>query len=99
MAESEKATEYKLLKQKSEKIISELKEIMEEIKTKVDQRFFASEQPTNVDKEFLERVKIKSTSMKEFEDIQKKMREIESSLNKDEKKVFEQLGLLKKDNE
>ena len=99
MAETEKATEYKKLKQKSEKIISELKEFMEEIKTKVDQRFYASEQPTNVVKEYLERVKNKNTSMKEFEDIQKKMREIESSLNKDEKKVFEQLGLLKKDNE
>ena len=42
MAETEKATEYKELKQKSETIISELKEFMEEIKTKVDKRFYAS---------------------------------------------------------
>ena len=52
MAESEKATEYKELKKKSEKIISELKEFMEEIKTKVDQKFYASELPTNVEKEY-----------------------------------------------
>ena len=32
MAESEKTTEYKELKKKSEKIISKLKEFMEEIK-------------------------------------------------------------------
>ena len=39
MAESENATEYKELKKKSEKTISELKEFMEEIKTKADQKF------------------------------------------------------------
>ena len=43
MAESEKATEYKEFKKKSEKNISELKEFMEEIKTKVEQNFYASE--------------------------------------------------------
>jgi len=59
MAETERATEYKELKQKSETIISELKEFMEEIKTKVDKRFYTSEQPTNVVKEYLERVKIR----------------------------------------
>ena len=94
MAESEKATEYKLLKQKSERNISELKEFMEEIKTKVDQKFYALEQTTNVEKEYLERVKNQHTYMKELEDIQKKMEEIRSSLNEDEKKEFEQLGLL-----
>ena len=94
MAESEKATEYKLLKQKSERNISELKEFMEEIKTKVDQKFYASEQPTNVVKEYLERVKNQNTYLKELEDIQQKMKEIESSLNEDEKKEFEQLGIL-----
>tara|TARA_X000000950_G_scaffold35041_1_gene37615 strand:- start:268 stop:468 length:201 start_codon:yes stop_codon:yes gene_type:complete len=57
MAESEKATEYKEFKKKSEKNISELKEFMEEIKTKVEQNFYASEQSTNVEKEYLERVK------------------------------------------
>ena len=57
MSESEKATEYKKFKKKSEKIISELKEFMEEIKTKVEQNFYASEQSTNVEKEYLERVK------------------------------------------
>ena len=57
MAESEKATEYKKFKKKSEKNISELKEFMEEIKTKVEQNFYASEQSTNVEKEYLERVK------------------------------------------
>ena len=45
---------------------------MEEIKTKVDQKFYASEQPTNVEKEYLERVKNQHTYLKEFEDIQKK---------------------------
>ena len=35
--------------------------------------------------------------MKELEDIQKKMKEIESSLNEDEKKEFEQLGILNDD--
>ena len=94
MAESEKATEYKLLKQKSERNISELKEFMEEIKTKVDQKFYALEQTTNVEKEYLERVKNQHNYMKELEDIQKKMEEIRSSLNEDEKKEFEQLGLL-----
>jgi len=34
---------------------------MEEIKTKVDKRFYTSEQPTNVVKEYLERVKNKNT--------------------------------------
>jgi len=94
MAESKKATEYKELKKKSEKIISKLKEFMEEIKTKVDQKFYALEQPTNVEKEYLERVKNQHTYMKELEDIQKKMKEIESSLNEDEKREFKQLGLL-----
>tara|TARA_B100000927_G_C16395605_1_gene441194 strand:- start:624 stop:923 length:300 start_codon:yes stop_codon:yes gene_type:complete len=94
MAESEKTTEYKELKKKSEKIISKLKEFMEEIKIKVDQKFYALEQTTNVEKEYLERVKNQHTYMKELEDIQKKMEEIRSSLNEDEKKEFEQLGLL-----
>ena len=94
MAESEKTTEYKELKKKSEKIVSKLKEFMEEIKTKVDQKFYALEQTTNVEKEYLERVKNQHTYMKELEDIQKKMEEIRSSLNEDEKKEFEQLGLL-----
>ena len=94
MAYSKKATEYKELKKKSEKIISELKEFIEEIKTKVDQNFYASEQPTNVEKEYLERVKNQQTFLKEFQDIQKKLKEIESSLNKDEKREFKQLGLL-----
>ena len=94
MAESEKTTEYKELKKKSEKIISKLKEFMEEIKIKVDQKFYALEQITNVEKEYLERVKNQHTYMKELEDIQKKMEEIRSSLNEDEKKEFEQLGLL-----
>lgn len=94
MSESEKATEYKKFKKKSEKIISELKEFMEEIKTKVEQNFYASEQSTNVEKEYLERVKNQHTYLKEFEDIQKKMKEIESSLNEDEKREFKQLGLL-----
>ena len=94
MSKSEKATEYKELKKKSEKIISKLKEFMEEIKIKVDQKFYALEQTTNVEKEYLERVKNQHTYMKELEDIQKKMEEIRSSLNEDEKKEFEQLGLL-----
>ena len=94
MAESEKTTEYKELKKKSERIISKLKEFMEEIKIKVDQKFYALEQTTNVEKEYLERVKNQHTYMKELEDIQKKMEEIRSSLNEDEKKEFEQLGLL-----
>ena len=97
MAESEKTTEYKELKKKSEKIISKLKEFMEEIKIKVDQKFYALEQTTNVEKEYLERVKNQHTYMKELEDIQKKMEEIRSSLNEDEKKEFEQLGLLNDD--
>ena len=67
---------------------------MEEIKIKVDQKFYALEQTTNVEKEYLERVKNQHTYMKELEDIQKKMEEIRSSLNEDEKKEFEQLGLL-----
>ena len=94
MAESEKTTEYKELKKKSEKIISKLKEFMEEIKIKVDQKFYALEQTTNVEKEYLERVKNQHTYMKELEEMQKKMEEIRSSLNEDEKKEFEQLGLL-----
>ena len=94
MSKSEKTTEYKELKKKSEKIISKLKEFMEEIKIKVDQKFYALEQTTNVEKEYLERVKNQHTYMKELEDIQKKMEEIRSSLNEDEKKEFEQLGLL-----
>ena len=94
MAESEKTTEYKELKKKSEKIISKLKEFMEEIKIKVDQKFYALEQTTNVEKEYLERVKNQHTYMKELEDIQKKMKEIVSSLNEDEKKEFKKLGLL-----
>ena len=97
MAESEKTTEYKELKKKSEKIISKLKEFMEEIKIKVDQKFYALEQTTNVEKEYLERVKNQHTYIKELEDIQKKMEEIRSSLNEDEKKEFEQLGLLNDD--
>ena len=94
MSESEKIIEYKELKKKSEKIISKLKEFMEEIKIKVDQKFYALEQTTNVEKEYLERVKNQHTYMKKLEDIQKKMEEIRSSLNEDEKKEFEQLGLL-----
>ena len=97
MAESEKTTEYKELKKKSEKIISKLKEFMEEIKIKVDQKFYALEQTTNVEKEYLERVKNQHTYMKELEDIQKKMEEIRTSLNDDEKKEFKKLGLLKDD--
>ena len=31
------------------------------MKTKVDQKFFALEEPTNVEKEYLERVKIRLT--------------------------------------
>ena len=94
MSKSEKATEYKELKKKSEKIISKLKEFMEEIKIKVDQKFYALEQTTNVEKEYLERVKNQHTYMKELEDIQKKMKEIVSSLNEDEKREFKKLGLL-----
>tara|TARA_B100001939_G_scaffold345606_1_gene362544 strand:+ start:430 stop:729 length:300 start_codon:yes stop_codon:yes gene_type:complete len=97
MAESEKATEYKLLKQKSEKIISESKEFMEDMKTKVDQKFFALEQPTNVEKEYLERVKNQNNNIEELTDTHKKMEEIRTSLNDDEKKEFKKLGLLNDD--
>ena len=97
MAESEKATEYKKFKKKSEKNISELKEFMEEIKTKVDQKFYASEQPTNVEKEYLERVKNQNNNIEELTDTHKKMEEIRTSLNDDEKKEFKKLGLLNDD--
>ena len=101
MAKSEKATEYKELNQKSLKILSEylelidkdVSEIKKQIKRIVDQKFYASHQPTNSDKLDLEIQK----KHNEVIDISKKMKEILCSLNEDEKKEFKQLELINDD--
>ena len=101
MAESEKATEYKELNQKSKKILSEylelidkdVSEIKKQIKRIADQKFYASHQPTNSDKLDLEIQK----KHNEVKDISKKMKEILCSLNEDEKKEFKQLELINDD--
>lgn len=91
MAESEKIIEYKKLKNKKNRFLSEMLSMAknklsnDEIsKITLDER---------IDK-FSAKVDDITTKAKKMADIDDKMKEIESSLNEDEKKEFEQLGLL-----
>ena len=94
MAESEKIIEYKKLKNKKNRFLSEILSMAknklsnDEIsKITLDER---------IDK-FSAKVDDITTKAKKMADIDDKMKEIESSLNEDEKKEFEQLGLLNED--
>lgn len=91
MAESEKIIEYKKLKNKKNRFLSEMLSMAknklsnDEIsKITLDER---------IDK-LSAKVDDITTKAKKMADIDDKMKEIESSLNEDEKKEFEQLGLL-----
>jgi hypothetical protein len=96
MAESEKIIEYKKLKNKKNKIWSEIHSL-----SKADSNLSNDE----ISKITLnERVQKFNTNLKDIKqklkkmaDIDDKMEKIRSLLNKDEKKEFEQLGLLNDD--
>ena len=96
MAESEKIIEYKKLKNKKNKIWSEIHSL-----SKADSNLSNDE----ISKITLnERVQKFNTNLKDIKqklkkmaDIDDKMEKIRSSLNEDEKKEFEQLGLLNDD--
>ena len=89
--ESEKIIEYKKLKNKKNRLWSEMLSMAknklsnDEIsKITLDERI--DKLSTKIDDIY--------TKAKKMADIDDKMKEIESSLNEDEKKEFEQLGLL-----
>ena len=95
MAESEKIIEYKKLKNKKNRFLSEMLSMAknklsnDEIsKITLDERI--DKLSTKIDDIY--------TKAKKMADIDDKMKEIESSLNEDEKKEFKKLGLLN-DNE
>ena len=96
MAESEKIVEYKKLKNKKNKIWSEIYSL-----SKADSNLSNDEVSKITLNERVQKlntnIKDAITEAKKMADIDDKMKEIESSLNEDEKKEFEQLGLLNDD--
>lgn len=96
MAESEKIVEYKKLKNKKNKIWSEIHSL-----SKADSNLSNDEVSKITLNERVQKlntnIKDAITEAKKMADIDDKMKEIESSLNEDEKKEFEQLGLLNDD--
>ena len=96
MSKSEKLIEYQKLQKKFKEILSLLEENIGKVKKNEDKRT-NSKLPIGVLKDNLDKIKKMGSSLSEFTDIQKKMEEIRSSLNEDENREFEQLGLLNDD--
>ena len=94
MAESEKRIEFQKLQRKWKEIISFLEQNLGKVKTNTDKSTSLSELPTSVLKDNLEKLNNMQIHINELNDIQKKMKEIVSSLNKDEKEEFKKLGLI-----
>ena len=90
MSESEKIIEYKKLKNKKNRLWSEM---LSMAKNKL-----SNDEISKITLERIDKLSTKiddiTTKAKKMADIDDKMKEIESSLNEDEKKEFEQLGLL-----
>ena len=96
MAESERIIEYQKLQRKAKELLSTLGENIGKVKTNEDKRT-NSKLPISVLKDNLDKIKQMKSSLSELTDTHKKLEEIESSLNEDEKREFEQLGLLNDD--
>ena len=97
MAESEKRIEFQKLQRKWKEIISFLEQNLGKVKTNTDKSTSLSELPTSVLKDNLEKLNNMQIHINELNDIQKKMKEIVSSLNNDEKEEFKKLGLINDD--
>ena len=96
MAESEKIVEYKKLKNKKNKIWSEISSLSDEYNN------LSNDEIRKIP--LIERAQYLNTTLKDVTTevkkmlvIDDKMEKIRSSLNEDEKKEFEQLGLLNDD--
>ena len=96
MSKSEKLIEYQKLKNKKNKIWSEIHSLSE-----ADNNLSNDEVSKITLNERIQKlntnIKDAITEAKKMADIDDKMEKIRSSLNKDEKKEFEQLGLLNDD--
>jgi len=92
MSKSEKLIEYQKLQKKYKEILSVMEEDLGKVKKNEDKRT-NSKLPISVLKDNLAKIKQMKSSISKINDIQKKMREITSSLNKDEKKEFKKLGI------
>lgn len=92
MSKSEKLIEYQKLQKKYKEILSVMEEDLVKVKKNEDKRT-NSKLPISVLKDNLANIKQMKSSISKINDIQKKMREITSSLNKDEKKEFKKLGI------
>ena len=96
MAESEKIVEYKKLKNKKNKIWSEIHSLSKADNNLSNDAISKITLNERVQK-FNTNLKDAITEAKKMADIDDKMKEIESSLNEDEKREYEQLGLLNDD--
>jgi hypothetical protein len=97
MTVSEKIIEYQKLQRKAKECLSILEVNIGKVKANKDKSTNLSELPTNVLKDNLEKLNNMQIHINELNDIHKKTKKIICSLNKDEKKEFEQLGLLNDD--